>query len=161
MKIIVALLLIAMPILLQAQKNKKINDTKVVIKPSETMSQSKALFIVNGVKVQPNDSINNLDSMNPDTIESINVLKGEEAILQYGEDGKNGVILVTTKTLVKKEPLYILDGVKIKSIVGLNSDDIESIHVLKGKESTSEYGDEGEAGVVLIFTKSSKKQHRK
>lgn len=99
--------------------------------------------------------------MNPDTIESINVLKGEEAILQYGEDGKNGVILVTTKTLVKKEPLYILDGVKIKSIVGLNSDDIESIHVLKGKESTIEYGDEGEAGVVLIFTKSSKKQHRK
>ena len=161
MKIIVALLLIAMPILLQAQKNKKINDTKVVIKPSETMSQSKALFIVNGVKVQPNDSINNLDSMNPDTIESINVLKGEEAILQYGEDGKNGVILVTTKTPVKKEPLYILDGVKIKSIVGLNSDDIESIHVLKGKESTIEYGDEGEAGVVLIFTKSSKKQHRK
>ena len=161
MKIIVALLLIAMPILLQAQKNKKINDTKVVIKPSETMSQSKALFIVNGVKVQPNDSINNLDYMNPDTIESINVLKGEEAILQYGEDGKNGVILVTTKTLVKKEPLYILDGIKIKSIVGLNSDDIESIHVLKGKESTSEYGDEGEAGVVLIFTKSSKKQHRK
>lgn len=48
MKIIVALLLIAMPILLQAQKNKKINDTKVVITPSATMSQSKALFIVNG-----------------------------------------------------------------------------------------------------------------
>lgn len=160
MKIIVALLLIAMPVLLQAQKNKKINDTKVVIMSSETMSQSKALFILNGV-IQPNDSINNPDSMNPDNIESINVVKGEQAILQYGEAGKNGVILVTTKTPVKKEPLYILDGVKIKSIVGLNSDDIESIHVLKGKESTSEYGNEGEAGVVLISTKSSKKQHRK
>jgi len=108
MKIIVALLLIAMPVLLQAQKNKKINDTKVVIMSSETMSQSKALFILNGV-IQPNDSINNLDSMNPDNIESINVLKGEQAILQYGEAGKNGVILVTTKTPVKKEPLYILD----------------------------------------------------
>lgn len=161
MKIIIALLLISMPILSEAQKNKKINDTKVLTTSSEAMSQSKALIIVDGVMVQPNDSINNLNFMNPDNIESLNVLKGEQAILQYGEVGKNGVILVTTKTPVKKEPLYILDGVKIKSIIGLNSDDIESIQVLKGKESTREYGDEGEAGVVLISTKGSKKQDRK
>lgn len=160
MKIIVALLLIAMPVLSQAQKNKKTDDKKVVTISSEKMNQSKALFIVDGVRMEPNDSLNNLDSIKPDNIESVSVLKGEQAILQYGEAGKNGVILVTTKTPIKMKPLYILDGVIIKNIDGLNSDDIESIQVLKGKESTSEYGEAGADGVVLITTKSSKKQHR-
>jgi TonB-dependent SusC/RagA subfamily outer membrane receptor len=160
MKTIVALLLIMMPALLQAQKSKKTDDKKVVTTSSETMNQSKALVIVDGVRMEPNDSLNYLDSINPDKIESVSVLKGEQAILQYGEAGKDGVILVTTKTPFKVEPLYILDGVIIKNIDGLNSDDIESIQVLKGKESTSEYGDAGADGVVLITTKSSKK-HRK
>lgn len=160
MKIIVSLLLIAMPILLQAQKNKKTDDTKVVMTSSETMNQTKALFIVDGVKMQPNDSLNNLDSINPDNIESVSVLKGEQAILQYGEAGKNGVILVTTKTPFKMEPLYIIDGLKAKTLF-ISPDDIESMSVLKGKENTSLYGPEGDAGVILITTKKSKKQERK
>jgi len=156
MKIIVALLLLAMPTLLQAQKSKKTDDTTVVTTSSETMNQSKALFIVDGVRMQPNDSLNNLDSMNPDNIESVSVLKGDQAILQYGEAGKNGVILVTTKMPVKKEPLYIVDGLKTKTLF-ISPDDIESMRVLKGKENTSLYGPEGDAGVILITTKKSKK----
>lgn len=161
MKTIVALLLIMMPALLQAQKNKKSDNTKVVTTSLETTNQSKALVIVDAVRMDPNDSLNNLDSINPDNIESVSVLKGEQAVSQYGEAGKNGVILVTTKTPFKVKPLYILDGVTIKSIDGLNSEDIESIQVLKGKESTKEYGDAGADGVVLITTRSSKKQDRK
>jgi len=160
MKTIVALLLIVMPTLLQAQKNKKIDDKKVVTTSSETFNQSKALFIVDGVRMQPNDSLNNLDSINPDNIASVSVLKGEQAILQYGEAGKDGVILVTTKTSFKMEPLYIIDGLKTKTIF-ISPDDIESMSVLKGKENTSLYGAEGDAGVILITTKKSKKQNRK
>jgi TonB-dependent SusC/RagA subfamily outer membrane receptor len=160
MKIIVALLLIVMPNLLQAQKNKKTDDTRSVVNSSETMNQSKALFIVDGVRMQPNDSLNNLDSINSDNIENVSVLKGEQAILQYGGAGKNGVILVTTKTPAKKEPLYIVDGLKTKTIF-ISPDDIESMSVLKGKENTSLYGAEGDAGVILITTKKSKNQDRK
>lgn len=160
MKIIIVFMLLAIHALSHAQKNKETNDAKVSVTSS---SQNKALIIVDGIKFSRKDSINILDSLNPETIERMDVIKGEQAILEYGEAGKDGVILVTTKTPAKKEkePLYILDGVKIKSIEGLNSDDIESVHVLKGKESTMEYGIEGDAGVVLITTKSSKKQHKK
>jgi len=39
----------------------------------------------------------NLDSLDPNTIESINVLKGPSAEKAYGEKGKNGVVEITLK----------------------------------------------------------------
>ena len=42
-----------------------------------------------------------LQTISPDDIESINVLKDEKAIEEY--DAPNGVILVTTKKGAKKE----------------------------------------------------------
>ncbi|MCF8319147.1 MAG: TonB-dependent receptor plug domain-containing protein [Sphingobacteriaceae bacterium] len=38
-----------------------------------------------------------LDKINPDAIESINVLKGKNAVNTYGKAGKNGVIQITLK----------------------------------------------------------------
>ena len=38
-----------------------------------------------------------IDDISPDDIASINVLKGESALAKYGEKGKDGVILITTK----------------------------------------------------------------
>ena len=38
-----------------------------------------------------------LDKINPDTIESISVLKGKNAVNAYGKAGKNGVIQITLK----------------------------------------------------------------
>jgi outer membrane receptor for ferrienterochelin and colicin len=38
-----------------------------------------------------------LDSLDPNTIESINVLKGPSAEKAYGEKGKNGVVEITLK----------------------------------------------------------------
>jgi TonB-dependent SusC/RagA subfamily outer membrane receptor len=38
-----------------------------------------------------------LKDINPNDIESINVLKGSTATFQYGEKGKNGVIIITLK----------------------------------------------------------------
>lgn len=51
------------------------------------------LIIIDGIKV-PNHELKNT---NPNTIESINVLKGKSATKKYGEEGKNGVIEITTK----------------------------------------------------------------
>jgi TonB-dependent SusC/RagA subfamily outer membrane receptor len=41
-----------------------------------------------------------LSTLDPNTIESINILKGESAIALYGEKGKNGVVVIT----LRKQP---------------------------------------------------------
>jgi TonB family protein len=51
------------------------------------------LIIVDNVE-SSSDNIKNLD---PKDIESINIVKGTKAIAEYGEKGKNGVVLVTSK----------------------------------------------------------------
>lgn len=58
-------------------------------------------------------------------------------------------------------PLYVLDGTQIgndyaqaASMVDVN--DIKSVRVLKDGASTSQYGLQGSAGVVLITTKKGK-----
>ena len=54
---------------------------------------SKVLYVVNKQKVSV-EAVNNLQA---DAIVSINVLKDADAVNQYGEDGKNGVVQITTK----------------------------------------------------------------
>ncbi|MCA1758763.1 MAG: TonB family protein, partial [Bacteroidales bacterium] len=49
------------------------------------------LFILDGKEVP------NIDDVNPENIENIDVLKGESATELYGEKGKNGVIVITSK----------------------------------------------------------------
>ena len=51
------------------------------------------LFIIDGKEMQP-ESMKDID---PATIKSINVLKGESAVKLYGEKGKMGVVEITTK----------------------------------------------------------------
>lgn len=43
-----------------------------------------------------------LDNIKPDDIESISVFKDQSAIEKYGEKGKNGVILITTKSSARR-----------------------------------------------------------
>ena len=55
-----------------------------------------------------------------------------------------------------KEPLYILDGKEVsKEVVDkMDSDDIESIEVLKGESADKKYGEKGKNGVVVIKKKN-------
>ena len=75
---------------------------------------------------------NGLDKL--DNIKSINVLKGEQAIKKYPEDGKNGVAEITSRKGETKpssliNPTFYLDGVKIteKEMKAISPNDIESI----------------------------------
>lgn len=52
-----------------------------------------ALYYIDGKEASYED----VEKLDPDFIESINVLKGENATKAYGEKGKNGVIIITTK----------------------------------------------------------------
>lgn len=42
-------------------------------------------------------TVDNLDTIKPDTIESVSVFKGPSAVKKYGEKGRNGVVVVTLK----------------------------------------------------------------
>lgn len=53
-------------------------------------------------------------------------------------------------------PLYVVDGVPIDNLSGINPSDIESIDVLKDAASAAIYGSRGSNGVVQITTKKGK-----
>ncbi len=53
-------------------------------------------------------------------------------------------------------PLYVVDGVPTDNLSYLNTNDIETISVLKDAASTSIYGTRAAFGVVLITTKTAK-----
>jgi len=53
----------------------------------------KPLIVVDGTIMKDLD----LNNINPNTIEAINVLKGEKAMAKYAEKGANGVVEITTK----------------------------------------------------------------
>ena len=130
--------------------------------PSPTASQdidgARPLHIIDGVKETPESR----RSYDPQEIESINVLKGEAAIAAYGEEGKNGVMEITTKQdgsfvppqfentriIINEKPAAYVEFSKLKP------SDIESISVLKGEYIIERYGEEGKGGVIEITTKS-------
>lgn len=81
---------------------------------SSITGNTQPLWVVDGVPIntQSNDINNNFQDgqvaptrfldIDPNNIESISVLRGLSATTTYGSQGRNGVILVTTKTGAKK-----------------------------------------------------------
>ena len=60
--------------------------------------KSKPLFVLDGNKLESDQKLN----IHPGDIENVSVLKGESSTNLYGEEGKNGVVLVTTKSAIKE-----------------------------------------------------------
>lgn len=57
---------------------------------------------------------------------------------------------------VGSEPLYVVDGVRLGDISGIDPNDIASMEILKDAASAAIYGAEAGNGVVLITTKKGK-----
>lgn len=57
------------------------------------IAKKKPLIIIDGKK-----SDQKIEDINPDDIDSISILKDKSAMQLYGEEAKNGVILITTKS---------------------------------------------------------------
>ena len=64
----------------------------------------------------------------------------------------NGITIRGTSGL-NGQPLYVVDGVEVKSIEKLSPEGIEKIEILKDQSSTILYGEKGKNGVLLITTK--------
>ena len=89
--------------------------TNIVIRGVNTISgNSTPLFIVDGVPfdastnaqsnfVYGNTTTSRFLDLDPNSIESINVLKGLSATTLYGELGRNGVVVVTTKNAATRK----------------------------------------------------------
>ena len=55
------------------------------------------------------------------------------------------------------EPLYVVDGVPVDNLRGINPTDVANIEVLKDAASAAIYGSRGSNGVVIVTTKRGKK----
>lgn len=66
--------------------------------PKESLIEKKPLIIIDGEKMPLGFELNTIE---PSDIESISVLKDGGALESYGEEGRNGVIVITKKTFVK------------------------------------------------------------
>jgi|GEM_PF-1293516 len=112
------------------------------------------LIIVNGEEMTK-EELGRLDSFN---IESMNILKDNAATSLYGSKGKNGVVLITTKTnkKIKNPPLYFIDGKETseKDFEIMDVYRFKSVSVLKEDQAISKYGDRAKYGVIKVELKT-------
>jgi len=112
----------------------------------------------------------------------MNALQGKVAGLNTfrgsgGAGSSVNVVIRGSKSFGNNQPLYVVDGIPYENnsptqpsgiyngaalpdagdnLSQINSDDIESISVLKGAGATALYGSQGQNGVVLITTKKGR-----
>ncbi|MDR1556088.1 MAG: TonB-dependent receptor [Tannerellaceae bacterium] len=83
------------------------SQTMVRIRGINTINDNGPLYVIDGVSSRNSD----LSSINPNDIESLQVLKDASAAAIYGAQAANGVILITTKKGLKTgQPVITYDG---------------------------------------------------
>ena len=79
---------------------------------------------------------------------------GVQLILSSGAPGTTGNIRIRgVGSNSNNEPLYVVDGRQVNNISYLDSDDIQSMEILKDASAAAIYGARAGNGVVLITTK--------
>lgn len=58
------------------------------------------------------------------------------------------------------EPLYIVDGVVVPSLAGVDNDYVDSIEVLKGNVAAALYGSRAMRGVIIVTTRGAPSRRR-
>jgi TonB-dependent SusC/RagA subfamily outer membrane receptor len=82
----------------------KANKAVTISPPAIALAKASPLFILDNVEMPGID----LDKVKPEDIESIEVLKDKKATEPYGEKGKNGVVIISTKSFAKARQLQKL-----------------------------------------------------
>lgn len=81
---------------------------------------------------------------------------GVEIVRGGGAPGSGGAIRIRgTGTVNNANPLIVIDGMPsdLQSLNNINSDDVESIDILKDASSAAVYGNRAANGVILVTTK--------
>ena len=130
----------------------------------ETTTELNDVVVV-GYGVQKKSSVTGaISQIKPGDIQNRTIVNPQSALM-----GKTaGVQVVTTSNApgssptirvrgyssnVSSDPLYVVDGVRLSDISGIDPNDIASMEVLKDAASAAIYGAEAGNGVVLITTK--------
>lgn len=101
MKNIILLVFLISPFLLLAQQrdanNKSQNAAVAAVPPPLYVLDGKVLPAKVKAGKDSSQLVSPIDSIDPKTIDKVEVLNGPSAIEKYGEAGKNGVVIITRK----------------------------------------------------------------
>lgn len=101
------------------------NSVKPTTSVEKKSDESKPLIVLDGVLIQPSvvsgvnfrtatdDVFAKALNISPSEIKEISVLKGEAAVSLYGENGRNGVIVITTKA----QPAPVVENLQVSGQV--------------------------------------------
>ena len=132
------------------------SETSVHIRGITSFGQSEPLYVVDGVEIQGNaggqqltspgassmeTSVSPLSLINPNDIESIDILKDASATAIYGSRGANGVVIITTKRGKSGKVSVTYDGYVGVQQQGkfLDVDNLQQYATLENKLATA-YG---------------------
>lgn len=126
--------------------------TRITMRGTRSLQgEGQPLFVIDGVPIdnsstQPSTSSTNqvdvgnrVGDINPDDIESVTVLKGPNAAALYGSQGRNGAIIITTKT--GKDAASRNKKMEINVVSSFNLDNVQKLPELQ-----NEYGSGYENG---------------
>lgn len=149
---------------------KKSEKKTAAIVLKDTLAGKKPLILLDGVEIDKKK----MDDIDPEKIQTVNVLKDDTGA--YGEKGKDGVVIITSKKeenveghqitfrqnstgKIPSDVLFVIDGVPTENKNGDMPvpEQIESLSILKDKSATALYGERGKNGVILITTKAGNK----
>lgn len=120
---------------------RKIPLSITVRKRIDDSSKANPLYIVDG-KILPQSAVN---SISPNTIKSMNVVKGENAVKMYGSAAKDGIIEITSKNLdikqgfplIEDKPRVTVVGKKINGVVDESATNINNNKIVVEKNSSA------------------------
>jgi TonB-dependent starch-binding outer membrane protein SusC len=112
--------------------------------------------VVGSVSRVANDEITKQPVMN-----AVQGLQGKTAgvqIISSGEPGSQSEVRIrgTNSITAGANPIYVVDGVIVTDISNINTNDVESMEVLKDAASQAIYGSRAANGVILVTTKAGK-----
>ncbi|MCB0520976.1 MAG: SusC/RagA family TonB-linked outer membrane protein [Lewinellaceae bacterium] len=123
--------------------------TRITIRGNNNIdANNQPLVVVDGVPLENDPGLTNIgrgvdwgsaiNNINPNDIESINILKGPTASALYGSRGGNGVVLITTKRGGKQKGIGISYNVQHKVIQPYYYRDVQNIYGAGGPISLLE-----------------------
>lgn len=143
------------------------NKSELTITLEESSKVLEEVVVVGYGAMKKRDVTGSIVSISSEAIEKkmatnvFEALQGGSAGVQIvsgsGQPGESSTIKIRGTSTFSAEgvkPLYIVDGVPLEDIDGINPSDIASMEVLKDAASAAIYGSRSANGVIIITTKS-------
>jgi TonB-linked SusC/RagA family outer membrane protein len=145
----------------------------IVIRMEESASNTLSDVVVVGYGTQKVTKVSGaISTIKNSDIEKLRPVRTEEAlqgraagvnVIQSGTPGSKPTVLIRgIPSFSGTDPVVIVDGVpqSLTDLNSINSSDIESINILKDAATTAIYGVKGGNGVIVVTTKSGKKNQK-